>query len=291
MSARGPSYETNGEIAAGDRLPAGVQRVALAVEYNGAAFHGWQVQKNPDIPTVQGALEKALSVVANQPIKVICAGRTDAGVHGTNQVVHFDTTADRPARSWVLGANANLADTVAVRWAKPVSATFHARFSALSRVYRYVIYNGATRPAMSAKELTWDFRQFDVERMQVAANYLVGEHDFTSFRAAGCQAKSPIRQVDYIQFKRLGDLILFEVKANAFLQHMVRNFAGALMAVGAGKQRPAWINDVLAAKDRRLAGITAPPHGLYLVKVFYDPAYNLPSCPFGPHFLSYLSID
>ncbi len=283
------AYQRNKEMAPGESLPEGVSRIALAVEYNGAAYCGWQIQKDPLLPTVQGSLERALSKVANEPIRVICAGRTDTGVHATNQIIHFDTVAKRDNRAWVFGANAYLEETAAVRWATTVPPQFHARFSAISRTYRYIIYNGYTRPAIARREMTWDFRALDVDKMQQAAQYLVGEHDFSAFRAAACQAKHPLRTVEYIRFKKLGQLIVFEVKANAFLQHMVRNFAGSLLAVGAGDYPPEWVRDVLQQRDRSLAGITASPNGLYLVAVGYNAQFVLPVAPKGPHFLTYLT--
>ena len=261
-------------------------RVALCIEYNGSAYSGWQIQAEPVVATIQASLEQALSTVANEPIRVICAGRTDARVHATNQVIHFDTQAVRDSRAWVLGGNANLPNDIAIRWAVDVPNDFHARFSAHSRIYRYVIYNGSTRPALSSTEMTWDHRVLDVSRMERAAQHLVGEHDFSSFRAVACQAKSPTRKVEYIKFFRYGDLIYFEVKANAFLQHMVRNFAGALISVGAGDREIDWVADVLKERDRRVAGVTAKPNGLYLVSVRYDQKYQLPVTPLGPHFLS-----
>ncbi len=252
-------------------------RIALGVEYDGTGFSGWQLQEG--VPTVQGVLEAALSRVADQPIRVHCAGRTDAGVHGAEQVVHFDTTAERSERSWVFGANANLPKEVAVLWAAPVSEAFHARFSACRRSYRYVIYNRPVRPTFLAWRTTWEYRPLDEARMHEAAQALVGEHDFSSYRAQGCQAKSPVRTVHRLEVSRRGELVFIDVEANAFLHHMVRNIAGVLIAIGAGERPLSWAAEVLAHRDRALGGVTAPPSGLYLTRVGYPPQFELPQIP------------
>ena len=249
-------------------------RIALGVEYDGTGFSGWQLQEG--VRTVQGVLEAALSRVADQPIRVHCAGRTDAGVHGAEQVVHFDTTAERSERSWVFGANANLPKEVAVLWATPVSEAFHARFSACRRSYRYVIYNRSVRPTFLAWRTTWEYRPLDETRMHEAAQALVGEHDFSSYRAQGCQAKSPVRTVHRLEVSRRGELVFIDVEANAFLHHMVRNIAGVLIAIGAGERPLSWAAEVLAHRDRALGGVTAPPSGLYLTRVGYPPRFELP---------------
>lgn len=260
-------------------------RIALGVEYDGSQYCGWQRQKH-DPETVQEYLEKALSKVANHPVQVICAGRTDTGVHGVGQVVHFDTDAQRNERGWIFGCNTSLPDTVSVRWAKPVDDAFHARFSALSRAYRYVIYNHPVRPALGMKHLTWNYRHLDVELMNEAAQTLVGEHDFSSFQAQGCQAKSPVRTIQHLQLYRRGDLIVMDIQANAFLQHMVRNIAGVLMAIGCEKEPKAWIEEVLNHRNRTLGGVTAPPYGLYFMKVQYPDQFAIPAVsadiPFMP---------
>ena len=260
-------------------------RVALGVEYDGSHYCGWQRQKH-DTRTVQENLESALSKVANHPVQVICAGRTDTGVHGVGQVVHFDTESDRTDKGWIFGCNTNLPDSISVRWAKPVAEEFHARFSAVSRAYRYVIYNHPIRPALGMQHLTWNFRPLDMALMQAAANVLVGEHDFSSFQAQGCQAKSPIRTIHHIKLQRRGRLIIMDIQANAFLQHMVRNIAGVLMAIGCGKEPLSWAEEVLNHKNRTLGGVTAPPYGLFFMRVGYPPQFDIPDpepdVPFMP---------
>lgn len=273
--------------AAAEMAAAGVSRIALGVEYKGARYRGWQRQER-GVPTVQEALEKALSKVAAEPVAVICAGRTDAGVHGSGQVVHFDTAVQRPLKAWVMGANANLPADISVTWAQPMPAHFHARFSAVARRYRYVIYNDPVRPAHMAEEVTWNHRPLEVARMRAAARALVGTHDFTSFRAVQCQAKSPIKTVHHLRVIEHGRFIVLDVRANAFLHHMVRNIAGVLMTVGAGEREPEWVAEVLAARDRRSGGVTAHPYGLYLVGVEYPAEFALPPRYLGPHFLSAL---
>jgi len=261
------------------------QRIALGIAYNGRYYHGWQRQPSGHI-SVQEKLEDALSIVANEPIKVMCAGRTDAGVHASAQVVHFDTVAQRPLRAWTHGGNMNLPDDVAIQWAQPVDEKFHARFSATARRYRYVIYNHALRPALMDKEVTWNYRPLDIVSMQKAAAHLVGTHDFSSFRAASCQANSPIRTMHHLNVIAAGDYIVLDVRANAFLHHMIRNLAGLLMKIGAGEAPPEWAMEVLIAKDRRVSAATAKPYGLYFVDAEYDDAFNLPQTPLGPHFLA-----
>ena len=260
-------------------------RLALGVEYQGHHYHGWQRQKNDSVDTVQAKVEKALSIIANEPISIICAGRTDAGVSGCNQVIHFDTHAHRDERAWVLGTNAKLPDDIAIRWAKPVSQDFHARFSATGRRYRYVIYCSPMRPALLARGVTWTYLPLDVSKMQEAAKHLVGEHNFNAYRAVQCQAKSPVRTVKHLKVTQVGQLIVIDVAANAFLHHMVRNFAGVLMAIGAGEQPPSWAKEVLDSQDRRCGGVTARPEGLYFVDVEYPEDFELPDYPIGPYFI------
>jgi tRNA pseudouridine38-40 synthase len=249
-------------------------RFAAAVEYDGSYFHGWQEQG--ELATVQLEIERAFSVVANEAIKVNCAGRTDAGVHATQQIIHFNTTAERPLHSWLFGVNSNLPSTVSVRWVHPVSDEFHARFSAISRRYNYYIYNQRIRSALLRRYTSWQCRPLEVELMQQAAQCLVGEHDFSSFRASQCQAHSPVRKIDFINLTRQGDLICLDIQANAFLQHMVRNIAGVLMAIGTGQEPLTWIEEVLHAKTRAEGGVTAQPNGLYLVEVGYPKEFKLP---------------
>ena len=270
---------------ASEFLALGQQRIALGVAYNGRNYHGWQRQPHGHI-TVQEKLEDALSMVANEPIKVMCAGRTDAGVHASAQVVHFDTSAQRPLRAWTHGGNMNLPDDVAIQWAHPVDEKFHARFSATARRYRYVIFNHPMRPALMDKEVSWNYRPLDISKMQQAAGYLLGTHDFSSLRAASCQANSPIRTMHHLNVIGAGDYIVLDVRANAFLHHMIRNLAGLLMKIGASEAPPEWALEVLMAQDRRVSPATAPPYGLYFVDAEYDDAFGLPQQPVGPHFLA-----
>jgi tRNA pseudouridine38-40 synthase len=255
-------------------------RIALGIEYDGSKFSGWQIQDPvQQVRTVQAALEAAVSAVANHPVGVVCAGRTDAGVHATAQVVHFDTTAERTERAWVFGINANLPKDVCVLWAKPVSDEFHARFSAVRRAYRYTIFTRRVRPTFLAYRVTWEHRPLDGERMRAAAQALLGEHDFSSYRAVACQAKSPVRTLHRLDLTQQGPFVHLDLEANAFLHHMVRNIAGVLMAIGAGEREPAWAGEVLEARDRTLGGVTAPPHGLYLTRVDYPEVHALPRLP------------
>ncbi|MFI0415689.1 MAG: tRNA pseudouridine(38-40) synthase TruA [Candidatus Thiodiazotropha sp.] len=252
-------------------------KIALGVEYDGSAFHGWQYQG--DVRSVQELLQQALSRVADHAVTVHCAGRTDCGVHATGQVVHFETDAKRSDRSWVLGSNANLPLDISIGWAKQVPAAFHARFSAVARHYRYLILNRRFRSAQWCDRAVWIHRPLDESRMQRAAQALVGTHDFSSYRAMGCQAKHPVRTVHRLQVERVGEFISIEVYANAFLHHMVRNIAGVLIAIGKGEQDESWTQDVLALRDRTLGGVTAPPQGLYLTKVDYPQAFAIPDPP------------
>lgn len=261
-----------------------MQRWALGVEYDGRAFHGYQVQANrPD--TVQQVLERALAQVANHPVRLACAGRTDAGVHATCQVVHFDSMARRDARAWVRGGNSLAPDAVTVRWAVPVEQTFHARFSARARRYLYVLSEQSVRSAIGHGLLTTRSKVVDADRMHEAAQRLLGEHDFTSFRGAGCQARSAVRTLHRLAVRRRGPLVLFDVEANAFLLHMVRNLVGSLLMVGEGAQPTCWPAELLAVRDRRVAGPTAPPSGLYLTGVRYDRDYGFDSGVRWPWFL------
>ena len=258
-------------------------RIALGIEYDGSAYHGWQRQQ-ADI-SVQEELEKALAKIALEPIAVVCAGRTDAGVHATYQVVHFDTNAKRPTKAWTRGVNTHLPHNIGVKWAVDTSEEFHARFSATSRRYRYIIYNHPLRPAILHGGITHVYYPLDHERMHEAAQCLVGEHDFTSFRAVSCQANTANRNMSEISVTRKDDYIVVEVAANAFLHHMVRNIVGSLIKVGTGEEPVAWMKATLEAKDRTLAGVTARPNGLYLVDVCYPAKFAIPKSPFGPIFL------
>ncbi len=251
-------------------------RLAVGVEYDGSGFFGWQRQRQT--PTVQACLEQALARVADHPVQVHCAGRTDTGVHARCQVVHFDTEAERAERSWVLGTNTALAPGITVLWVRPVSQDFHARFSARRRSYVYRILNRWVRPAIERGRVAWVRQPLEAERMHEAAQRLLGEHDFSSFRAAGCQARSPIRTIHSASVVRRGYEIRFEVEANAFVYHMVRNLAGALIKVGLGQQAPDWISELLSLRDRTAAGVTAPAEGLY----FQAPSYpDFPDLPTG----------
>ena len=251
-------------------------RIAMAVEYDGSSFFGWQVQKHSD-NTVQAVVEHAISQVANEPIRVVCAGRTDTGVHGGGQVIHFDTSAKRDPRQWVFGTNVNLPKSVAILWAQEVPDDFHARFSAISRRYQYVIINRPVRPTFLQHRTTWEYRPLDESRMVAAAKHLVGEHDFTSYRAQACQAKSPVRNVTELSVSRRGPYVVIDIEANGFLHHMVRNISGVLMDIGSGKHEPDWAKEILEHRDRKLGGVTAPPWGLYLNQVGYPERFTLPA--------------
>lgn len=252
-------------------------RIALGIEYDGSGFAGWQSQNHAR--GVQSVVEEGLSVVANEKIAVVAAGRTDAGVHAAMQVVHFETTATRTERAWMLGAVANMPKEVSVLWAREVPEGFHARYSALARLYRYVILNRTPRPALNAYRTAWVREHLDERRMHEAAQHLIGEHDFSSFRAAQCQSRTPMRKMYEISVARHGELVILTVCANAFLHHMVRNIAGVLIAVGTGERPVDWPAQVLEYKDRKLGGVTAVPGGLYLAGIRYAPALNLPSEP------------
>ena len=249
-------------------------RIALGIEYDGTDFLGWQRLSHG--PTVQGAVEYALSRVAAEPIEVTCAGRTDAGVHGRCQVVHFDTTVQRELRGWVLGACSNLPPSVAVLWAQPVAADFHARFAARSRRYRYAILNRPVRAALDARQVTWERRPLDASRMHAAAQVLLGEHDFSAFRAISCQARHARRCVLAVSVRREGEQVIVEIEANAFLHHMVRNIVGTLLPIGRGEQPPEWMAELLAGRNRELAGPTAPSTGLSFIGPRYDARWGLP---------------
>lgn len=249
-------------------------RIALGIEYDGTAYNGWQRQRTGD--GVQAHVEKALSKVADEPIEVVCAGRTDSGVHATGQVVHFDSQSERSERSWLLGANTNLPDDIAVIWAQPVASDFHARFSAITRSYRYVILNCLVRSALNRHRAWWVYQPLDAGNMHTAAQAIVGKHDFSAFRAAGCQASTATREITSIAVHREGDKIYIDVTANAFLQHMVRNITGTLVAIGCGDQTVASMAEILQSRDRKCGGVAAPPHGLTLVNVCYPDEFQLP---------------
>lgn len=252
-----------------------MQRYAIGVQYLGTAYHGWQSQ-NSGIPTLQIALERAISQVANSPVELVAAGRTDRGVHAIEQVAHFDTTAQRSSYNWLRGINALIPEDISVSWVHPVKQSFHARFSAQRRIYRYFLACGTVKPALLARQAAWIYGELALEPMQAAAELLLGKHDFSAFRAADCQAKSPIKCLERLEVQQRGDLLMFEAQADGFLMHMVRNLVGVLVAVGKGDRPVEWAAEVLESKDRRCGGVAMPSQGLYLRKVEYDEAYKLP---------------
>ena len=264
-------------------------RVALRVEYHGGAFNGWQAQTKLDVPTVQEALESGLSKIANSPVKTSCAGRTDTGVHASGQIVHFDDPVGRSLKSWVFGANSETPDTVSIHWAGQVTSDFHARFSATARRYRYVIANSATKPAQLTGLVTHYKRPLNAELMHEVSQALLGENDFSAFRAASCQSSTPWRNMMRISVERRGDFVMIDLEANAFLHHMVRNIVGSLLLVGAGLRDASWFFDVFEGKDRTVAGDTAAAAGLYLVGVTYPERFSIPLVGNVPAFIS-LSI-
>jgi len=249
-------------------------RYALGIEYDGAGFCGWQRQSHS--PSVQQSIEKALAVVANHPVTVICAGRTDTGVHARGQVVHFDSPSERSERQWVLGINSNLPDPVRVLWVREVDDSFHARFAALSRRYQYTILNRGVRPAIGVNYYGWCRETLDAARMHEVAQVLHGRHDFSAFRSTGCSAQHAIREVTAINIARQGSIVKIDITANAFLYHMVRNIVGSLIPVGIGEKPGQWFDEVFHGCDRTLAGVTAEPQGLCFMNVRYDPKYKLP---------------
>lgn len=257
-----------------------MKRIVLGIQYDGSPWSGWQTQPNGS--TVQDMLESGLEKFTRHAISTACAGRTDAGVHALEQVVHFDTGISREAASWVRGVNAFLPPSIAVRWACEVphdaadNDGFHARFSARARTYHYVLYNHPVRSPLLSGKVGWVFRPLDEHKMRAAAGALIGTHDFSAFRAAQCQAKSPLKTMHGIEIVRTGDVIVISLRANAFLHHMVRNIVGSLIQVGNGKQRPEWLKDVLEGRDRKHAAPTFMPDGLYLAKIEYDPEWQLP---------------
>jgi tRNA pseudouridine38-40 synthase len=250
-------------------------RVAIGIAYDGAPFDGWQSQ--PTGNTVQDRLEAALAAIAGAAVRVTAAGRTDAGVHATGQVAHFDVAVERPDSAWVRGSNAHLPEGIAVQWACAVDDEFHARFSATSRSYTYVLYNHPVRPAVFAGRVGWFHLPLDVAAMRAAAECLVGEHDFSAFRSAECQAKTPVKLLHRVAIDRRGEHVVLEFTANAFLHHMVRNLVGCLVQVGKGAQPPGWLREVLESRDRSRAAPTFPAAGLYLTAVAYPDRWNLPA--------------
>jgi tRNA pseudouridine38-40 synthase len=248
-------------------------RIALGVEYDGSPYSGWQSQ--PDAPNIQDALQAALSGIAGVPVSVIAAGRTDAGVHALEQVVHFDTGTERPLSAWVRGTNALLPSSIAVLWAQPVPDEFHARFSAQARSYRYLLINRPVRTALQHGKAGWFHAPLDVGQMRESAQHLLGEHDFSAFRASQCQAKTPVKNLAQLDIRKDGDVIVFDLTADAFLHHMVRNIVGCLVYVGKGKHPPEWMKEILENRNRNLAAPTFAPDGLYLRHITYDAKWGL----------------
>ena len=249
-------------------------KFAAGIEYAGTAYSGWQRQKHAS--SIQQHVEEAIGFVANQGVQLVCAGRTDAGVHAIEQVIHFESSAERDNRSWILGANSRLPRDIRIKWLKPVEPDFHARFSATARSYRYIISNTAIPSALFRHHAGWDYRPLNAKLMHNAAQVLLGEHDFSAFRAVGCQAKSAIRSVYEIQVERQGELLYFDIKANAFLYHMVRNIVGSLISVGHGQQTANWFVDVFEGRDRNQASATAAATGLYFLRAHYPDRFELP---------------
>lgn len=255
-------------------------RWACGIEYDGSQFHGWQRQSN-DLnalhDTVQETLEKAISAIAETPITITCSGRTDAGVHAVQQVIHFDTEVERPIAAWIKGVNTILKRSITVHWAQPMPQDFHARYSATNRAYRYIIYNNRVRPALFRDYMTWEYRDLDVGLMEEGAKVLIGEHDFTSFRSSICQARHPIRTITKLSLHRNDNLIIMDIEANAFLHHMVRNIAGVLLCVGSKRHPTDWVKEVLEARNRSEAANTASANGLYLLMPYYPEVYKIPN--------------
>lgn len=262
-------------------------RIALGIEYNGTNYSGWQIQQHhTPIPSIQGAIETVISSVANHPVQTICAGRTDAGVHACGQVVHCDVTVERTPHAWVFGCNSKLPRDIRVLWVQNVPDDFSARKSAMARHYQYYIYNNKIRPSLLNDYVGWYYNHLDTAKMQAASQSWVGEHDFSSFRAAGCQSKSPIRELKMITVERRGDLVIIDIIADAFLYHMVRNMVGVLIQIGSGRKPVDWAQQVLAAKCRTKASITAVPQGLYLTKVIYPEHLQIPQTTSGLWFFN-----
>lgn len=280
-----PSGDKDDQLGSG-RQPANrsdaQQRIALGVEYNGSAFSGYQMQAH-GTRTVQDELEKALSKVANESIRVTCAGRTDTGVHATGQVVHFDTTVQRELKAWMLGGNTNLPGDVSIHWVREVSDSFSARFSAISRSYQYILFNRRTRPAVFQHNVAWLYEELNEEAMNSAAQLLLGEHDFSAFRSSRCQANHAVRTMQSITVKRKDHYVILDITANAFLHHMVRNIMGSLLVIGRGEESVEWMQTILQGLDRKQAGITASPAGLYLVNVEYPEEHGLPMSGWLPN--------
>lgn len=250
-------------------------KFAIGIEYSGTAYSGWQQQKHS--VSIQQHLQEAIGFVADHPVNLVCAGRTDAGVHAIEQVAHFESDSRRTNRSWLLGSNCRLPRDIRIKWISHVDESFHARFSAYARSYRYILFNSEVPSAVFHDRCSWEFRALDHRKMHESAQVLLGEHDFSAFRAVGCQAKSSCRNIHYLEISRQGEFIYLDIKANAFLYHMVRNITGSLLQVGRGEKPVDWIEALLAGKDRNLGGVTAPAAGLYLQQVYYPELFSIPS--------------
>ena len=259
-------------------------RFALGIDYEGTHYRGWQTQQE-GVPSIQSTIEDVLSRIADHPVIIHAAGRTDAGVHASGMVAHFDTHAIRGHKSWLLGSNTWLPKDIALRWIHPVSEDFHARFKAVARRYRYIIFNSGQRSSQLAGKVTWHYHPLNFDRMKIAASYLVGQHNFNSFRAVGCQSRNPNRHVHFLNLTKRGSLIILDIQADGFLHHMVRNIAGVLMAIGEGKAEPEWVQELLRVQDRTQGGVTASGSGLYFVDALYPPEFELPKEPLGPLWL------
>ncbi|NHB56588.1 tRNA pseudouridine(38-40) synthase TruA [Acinetobacter sp. 194] len=262
-----------------------MQRFAIGIEFSGANYRGWQTQQ-PGVITVQETIEKVLSKVANEPIMLHGAGRTDAGVHATNMVAHFDTSAVRKIDGWLLGSNSQLPKDISIQWIKEMDQEFHARFKAQARRYRYVVYNAPTRPALLNKQVTHIYQTLDIQKMITAASKFEGTHNFESFRAAACQSNQPVRHVSHCRLIQHGAYLVLDIQADGFLHHMVRNIMGCLLEVGQGMYDIDHIDAIFAAEDRKAAGITAPPDGLYFIHADYPAQFELPKTPLGPLWLN-----
>ncbi len=255
-----------------------MNRIACGIEYDGSGFRGWQTQA-PGVRTIQDAVEQALARVADHPVRSVCAGRTDAGVHAVGQVIHFDSDSERSGKAWLMGGNTHLPADAAIRWVRPVAADFHARYSAIARSYRYLIVEGPDRPALWRRRVLWSPCALDTDAMNAAAGPLLGEHDFSAFRSAECQADHAVRELQHLHVRRIDGTIVVDVRANAFLHNMVRILVGSLLAVGRGERPAAWPGELLATRDRRVAGVTAAARGLYLLGPSYPDSCGLPPPP------------
>ena len=258
------------------------QRIALGLEYDGGRYAGWQRQRHA--ASVQDMVERGVSRVADEPVSVTAAGRTDSGVHATQQVVHFDTEADRPDRAWVRGVTSNLPDDIGVLWVRRPASDFHARYEALSRTYRYLLLSDSRRPVLNRDRVAWTWKPLQLAPMREAATYLLGEHDFSSFRAVACQARHAVRRLHRLDVSYDSGYAYIDIEANAFVHHMVRNIVGSLMLVGAGERPPGWMGELLAARDRTAGGVTAPAGGLYMTGVAYPDRHGIPAQGWLPRF-------